>query len=149
MHRSTTRLGALAVTLGLVVAGSSAVATADMGHETTHPATKGMSVKARVVVDKMKGYNLFVTTKAFRWAPERVNTMHRPGEGHAHVYVDGVKLTRIYSGAFYLGELKPGRRVVKVTLNGNDHGDYVRGGKVVASTVTVTVPAKPAMGGMR
>lgn len=109
-----------------------------------HEAPKSMSVKVRVVPDEVKGYNLFLTTKGFRWAPENVNTKHRKGEGHAHLYVDDVKTTRLYGPAYYLGELAPGTHVIRVTLNGNDHGDYVRGTKIVEAETEVTVPDTPA-----
>lgn len=131
----------------VLIAGAIALpALADGDHPTTmdapasHAAPAGMSVKATIKPDMMKGHNLFVTTKGFRFAPQHASSKHIEGEGHAHIYVDGKKLTRLYGNAFYLGDLAPGTRKVKITLNGNDHGDYVRGGKAVASTVTVKVP---------
>ena len=41
----------------------------------------------RVVRDAASGWNLHIVTTNFRFAPERANAPHRPGEGHAHVYV--------------------------------------------------------------
>lgn len=111
-----------------------------MNHATTHKAPKGMSVRISVAKDPMKGYNLQVRTRAFRWAPQHASQRHRSSEGHAHLYVDGEKITRLYGAWYYLGDLKPGKRVVKVTLNGNDHGDYMKSGKPVAASTTVTVP---------
>lgn len=99
-----------------------------------------MTVRLSVAKDAMKGWNLNVRTRAFRWAPEHASMAHRRGEGHAPLYVDGVKLTRIYGPWHYVGALTPGKHVVGVTLNGNDHGDYVRAGKPLAASTTVTVP---------
>ncbi len=108
---------------------------------TTHPAKKGMSVRVKASKDRMMGWNLQVRTRAFRWAPGRASSAHRAGEGHAHLFVDGKKVTRLYGPWFFLGELSPGRHKVKVTLNGNDHSDYVRAGKPIAATAVVTVPS--------
>ncbi len=139
-RRMTCALAALALTLPLAVTS----AVADTGHgmtPATHPAGSSMSVKIAVTKDPMSGFNLRVKTRGFRWAPNHASTMHRSGEGHAHLYIDGKKITRLYGAWHYLGTLTAGKHVVKVTLNGNDHGDYVRGGKPIAASATVTVPA--------
>ena len=140
-RRISCAVTALALTLSL--AATPALADGDHGTMTpaTHQANKGMSVRIQVTKDPMKGWNLQVRTRAFRWAPQRASSMHRSGEGHAHLYIDGVKITRLYGPWFYLRDLAPGRHQIKVTLNGNDHGDYVRNGKPVASTAVVTAPA--------
>ena len=134
-----------AIATVVVAATLPAAAIADEGMavpESTHVAKKAMRVTANVTKDPMKGYNLSLRTKGFRWAPQRAGMAFRNGEGHAHLYVDGTKVTRLYGPWFYLGALAAGSHVVKVTLNGNDHGDYVnRDGKHVESVVQVTVPA--------
>lgn len=159
---STRRLAAACAILGLGAAGTT---TAALAHGTeshtdgpapmTHsdaprkaPAKMAL-VALAVTPDPMKGHNLVLRTRAFRFAPERASTAHRAGEGHAHLYVDGVKRTRLYGPAYYLGDLTPGRHVVRVTLNANDHRDFWRGGKPLAREVVVEVPQPapaPAMG---
>lgn len=137
----------LAAATVLVAAAVPAPALADSDHAmpmpgSTHVAKKTMKVKAGVAKDTMKGYNLRLVTRGFRWAPQRAGMAFRNGEGHAHLYVDGTKVTRLYGPWFYLGTLAAGTHTIKVTLNGNDHGDYVdRNGKAVESIVQVTVPA--------
>ncbi len=142
-------------TLGLLPGGG-AIALADTGHPGTAPThsaaprnapAKMRLVSIKVTPDAMKGHNLIVRTRAFRFAPEHASGTHVAGEGHAHLYVDGVKQTRLYGPAFYLGDLKPGRHTIRVTLNANDHRDYRRGGKALAAQATVTVPAAKPMGG--
>lgn len=116
--------------------------TADTMHGTEHhDAPKGMKVSIKLKKDKKAGYNLFVRTKNFRWAPEHASGRHRNGEGHAHLMVDGKKLTRLYGSAFYL-TLDRGRHKVTVSLNGNDHAPYMRGDKEIADSVTVTANGK-------
>ncbi|HYF27402.1 MAG TPA: hypothetical protein VD931_16780, partial [Baekduia sp.] len=104
-----------------------------------HPAPAGMRVALHVTADRMAGHNLHVTTKGFRWAPQRASGAHRAGEGHAHLYVDGKKQARLYGAWYHLGDLAKGRHTIRVTLNGNDHGDYVRDGRAVGASRTVTV----------
>ena len=157
---SARRLAAACAILGLAASAATTAATADQGHGTTPPggttmtpstaprtAPAGMKfLSLRVTPDAMKGHNLIVRTRAFRFAPQRASTAHRTGEGHAHLYIDGVKKTRLYGSGYYLGDLTPGRHVVRVSLNANDHRDYWRGGKPLAREVVVEVPQPAAMG---
>ena len=52
---------------------------------------------------------------------------HVHGEGHAHVYLNGLKLQRLYGRSFELGALPTGRFELKVSLNANDHRPYLDG----------------------
>jgi hypothetical protein len=89
---------------------------------------------------KNKGWNLRIETDNFRFAPEHASGEHVPGEGHGHLYVDGEKVTRLYGEWHFLGTLSPGRHTIRVTLNSNDHNDYVSNGEVIAAETTVDVP---------
>lgn len=99
-----------------------------------------MRVRIAVTKDAKMGYNLRVITRGFTWAPQHASGKHIAGEGHAHLYIDGQKITRLYGEWYYLGNLAPGRHSVKVALNGNDHSDYKHGDKVVQAIATVIVP---------
>lgn len=106
---------------------------------TDHPAPARMSVAVSVTKDAKMGHNLQVRTNQFRWAPWNASKPHIQGQGHAHLFVDGKKITRLYSPWYYLGTLDAGRHVVKVTLNGNDHGDYVRDEKPIMAQAVLNV----------
>ena len=93
----------------------------------------------RVAKDAASGWNLHVVTTGFRFAPESVNGPHRPGEGHAHVYVDGKKVARIYGPRFHLGVLPPGEVTLSVTLNANDHSALAIAGRPLKAEKTITV----------
>ncbi len=146
MRKKISKVAALAVFV--VALAVPTLGSADGMHGTmdTTRAKKGMSVKLKAKPDAMAGYNLRVKTKKFTWAPKRVNRKHRKWEGHAHLYIDEKKITRLYGPHFYLGKyylnpLTPGEHEVEVTLNANDHSDYVRkGGKLIADSATITVP---------
>lgn len=71
--------------------------------------------------DKMSGYNINITTKDFRFAPANVNASHIPGQGHAHLYVNGEKFARLYGPDFHLPPLAVPITTIRVTLNANGH----------------------------
>jgi hypothetical protein len=85
---------------------------------------------------------LQVKTTNFAFAPERINTKGIASEGHAHLYIDGKKVTRLYGPWYYLGNLSPGQRTVTVTLNANGHEDLIYGGKPIQATQMIQVPGK-------
>ena len=78
-------------------------------------------------------FNLHMTVQNFRLAPENVNGPHLSGEGHAHLYADGVKLARVYSEWFHFTAPK-GSKSIEVTLNSNDHATLVAGGEPITAT---------------
>ena len=101
-------------------------------------APEGMSVSLQVIADTVSGYNLRIVTEGFRFAPESAGGAHVPGEGHAHLYVNGVK-TRVYSEWFHLDGLAPGTHEVRVTLNANDHSPYATGGVMLEDGLSLQV----------
>ena len=82
-------------------------------------------------------YNLHLTVSNFRFAPENANGSHVDGEGHAHIYVDGTKLARVYSDWFHFSAPK-GSKMLKVTLTANDHSALAVGGVPITSSVALT-----------
>ncbi|HEY9597498.1 MAG TPA: hypothetical protein V6D33_07495, partial [Cyanophyceae cyanobacterium] len=63
-----------------------------------------------------------------------------PQEGHAHLYVNGKKLTRLYGSWYYLSNLTPGSHKITVTLNTNRHENLIHNGQVIGDTETIDVP---------
>jgi hypothetical protein len=102
-------------------------------------APEGMAVELGVELEESGGANLRIATTGFSFAPENVNDEHVAGEGHAHVYVDGEKLGRVYGEWYHLDAFEPGAREITVSLNANTHAEYARDGQPVASTVVVDV----------
>lgn len=89
--------------------------------------------------DPKGGYNVQILTTNFRFAPENVSTDYVEGEGHAHIYVDGVKVNRVYGEWYHLGELREGTHEIAVNLSGNDHTELLVNGKHVEDVETVFV----------
>jgi hypothetical protein len=103
-----------------------------------HPA--GIEVPTltlEVLPDALSGYNIHIVTTNWTWTPERVNTAPVPNEGHAHLYVDGQKVARVYGPWYYLSGLSAGPHTIRVTLNANDHADYATVDGRMLDAVTV------------
>ena len=97
------------------------------------------SVKIRLEKDAhTKGaLNLFLDLKNFRFAPEEVNKTSKINEGHAHLYLNGKKLTRLYSASYFMDKLPKGNLEIRVTLNTNMHEDLSYLGKLVQDVVAL------------
>ena len=93
-----------------------------------------------VTPDQKGGWNLNLALENFQFAPQNVNQAHVAGEGHAHLYIDGHKITRLYGEWYFIDALEPGEHEVRVTLNANDHSDLVFAGEPVADTVKIVQP---------
>ena len=89
--------------------------------------------------DAKKGWNLEAKVTNFEFAPDKVNTVAEPGKGHAHLFVNGKKITRLYSSWYYLENLDRGENRIKVSLNANNHADWTSNGKLIEDTEIVQV----------
>lgn len=90
--------------------------------------------------DSMSGFNIHVTTEHYTFTPEKAGEASIQGEGHAHVYVNGIKVMRLYGPWAHIpgDAFKDGENTIQVTLNGNDHSDWVIGDKHIEATTVVT-----------
>ena len=104
---------------------------------------KPAKVTLIVKKDMMSGYNVQIRTLNFKWAPEHASMAHIAGEGHAHIYVDGVKIGRVYGQWFHLNtaslNLTSGDHTILVNLNGNDHRPYVIKGVAVEAKSLIKI----------
>ena len=99
-----------------------------------------ISVSITTTVDHHGGVDVEVMTEGWLWTPDSVDGDHVPGEGHAHIYVDGVKVDRVYGPSYHLDGLEPGEREVRVSLNSNSHEELTYDGKTVDAIAVVTIP---------
>ena len=99
-----------------------------------------VSVAITAEADADGGVDVGIATEGFRFAPESVDQTHTPGAGHAHIYVDGEKLGRVFDTPYRIDQLPPGEHEIKVSLNTNDHSDLVFNGARVEAATTVNVP---------
>ena len=102
-------------------------------------AEEAPSLAIRVTPDPMSGHNLFVETEGFAFAPQNASGANQPGEGHAHVYVNGAKIGRLYGPWLHLPDLPKGEVTVEVTLNANDHRPLAVNGAPITAREVLTV----------
>ena len=104
-----------------------------------------VSLEINAEADRNGGVHVAINTEGWRWAPEEVNGANSDGAGHAHVYADGVKLSRVYGNYYYIPALESGTREIKVSLNSNGHSELTWQGDLLESAVSVSVPEMPSM----
>ena len=86
---------------------------------------------------KLNNWNIFLNIKGLKFSPENVGKQHVDGQGHAHVFVDGVKHGRMYSNWYHLGSIDFGSKIT-VTLNSNNHKAFIKAGELVEVTHLLT-----------
>jgi hypothetical protein len=100
--------------------------------------TKAPTVALKVTKDSKAGWYVHIDTTNFSFTPAKANTADILGEGHAHLYVDGKIVSRLYGPDFHYRENFTGTKTFKVTLNGNTHADYTVNGTAVSAEQKVT-----------
>ncbi len=113
----------------------------EMMHDTPVEVAAGNAPSVAIMLkrDPMAGYNLHVMTDQFSFSPEGASLAPVPGQGHAHVYVNGKKLGRLYGEWMHIATLPKGEVTVEVTLNSNDHRPLAVGGAPISARSTLTV----------
>ena len=117
------------------------------GATTVHEIAKDVAPQATLAIkkDPTGGFNVQVVTTNFVWRPEMASMKYAPGEGHAHVYLDGRKIMRIYNEWFHLNTYQfatnPGEQLLSIEFVGNDHAPYTIQGLPVGAEQLVDVPS--------
>lgn len=85
------------------------------------------------------GWNIHISTNNFAFAPQHASGPHIPGEGHAHLFINGEKISRIYGTWHHISRETAGRGAldIRVALYTNDHNAYVVDGKPVEASAIV------------
>jgi len=117
------------------------------GAISVHEISLEVAPKASLVIkkDPTGGFNVQVKTTNFLWRPELASMQHVSGEGHAHVYLDGRKIMRIYNEWFHLNtyqfSTRSGEQLLSIEFVGNDHAPYTIQGLPVGVEEIVDVPS--------
>ena len=82
-------------------------------------------------------FNVRVQTMNFTFAPQKVDSEPTDGEGHAHLYIDGEKIARIYGEWYHLATLPEDAEMVSVTLYANNHQPLAVDGDEVSAMVMI------------
>ena len=116
------------------------------GATSVHEIEQEWAPKATLEIEKdpTGGFNVQVVTTNFIWRPEMASMKHVPGEGHAHVFLDGRKIMRIYNQWFHLNtyqfSTRAGEQLLSIEFVGNDHAPYTIQGLPVGTEQVVDVP---------
>ena len=97
------------------------------------------AITATIQKDPVGGWNLNLQTENFTFNAAAAGLENKQGEGHAHIYVNGVKLARIYGDWFHVGALPKGHNMISVTLNANDHSSLMHNGVMLEDKLMVMV----------
>lgn len=92
------------------------------------------------VVADADGWRVVVQSDEFTFTEIVGGLGHVPGYGHGHLYLNGLKLQRMYAPEARIGALPSGDHLVEVTLNTNDHRAYVVDDVPVTARASVHVP---------
>lgn len=97
------------------------------------------SIQISARKDSMSGYNIKMNVANFIFTPENVGGANVDNQGHAHVYVNGVKLGRSYTDFYHIpaDKLSTDTNEIEVTLNANDHSELVANGKHISSRLII------------
>jgi hypothetical protein len=111
----------------------------EMQHRTLEISAVGApQVAIAVEKDPMDGWNVTVMTDNFSFTPDLASSENVDHTGHAHLYVDGVKIARLYGPYFHIPDLPVGDHEISVNLSSNDHSYYLVEGDKIAARTTVT-----------
>lgn len=110
------------------------------GHMREAPAdTPAPELALEAIVDPGDGYNLRLMVENFTFSPERTGIATEAVEGHAHLYVNDVKIGRVYGAWLHLPDklLMPGDNQVRVSLNDNTHRAWTIGGEPIQAILVL------------
>ena len=97
------------------------------------------SVNLEIYEDNIDGYNLFIKLENFILTPMDVGKKNKSNSGHMHLYVNDIKIGRVYSNWFHI----PGRyfnlkeNIIRITLNSNLHDSFAINGNPIESEIKV------------
>lgn len=96
------------------------------------------SLTMAVEKDSMDGWNITLAPQNFEFTPDQAGQNGVPNTGHAHLYIDGVKVARLYGVHHHMPDLPAGQYEVVVTLSSNDHAYYTLDGERIEARATIT-----------
>jgi len=117
-----------------------------MDHSLSNGIRAGDSPRVSLTVTEdvtLEGGRFSVEVENFRFVRKADDAPHVQNEGHAHIYLNGLKLGRLYDSEFTLGAVAPGDYDLTVSLNANTHQPYVHKGEIVHDTLSFAVAERP------
>ncbi len=100
--------------------------------------------------DAMDGFNLILKTAHYQFIPPGISTIERGDQslhGHAHLYINGKKISRIYSPYVHIPEKYLDKKInqLTLTLNSDRHGVWTKDKKQILATLFINPNQEPAV----
>ena len=87
-----------------------------------------------------EGFDIAINVENFNLILVGDTAAHVANEGHGHIYLNGLKLGRLYEETFSIGALASGAYTLTVALNTNDHRPYVFDNEAIAAHFEFNIP---------
>lgn len=87
-----------------------------------------------------EGFDVSLETENFTFLKPDDGAPHVSGEGHGHVYLNGLKLGRAYADVFKVGALPSGSYTLTIGLFANSHQPYFDGETPVSESFVFDIP---------
>lgn len=114
--------------------------TDDAGHRLRQvDAEKAPAIELSARPDSEDGWNLRLDVSSFRFTPDSVGGSALPRTGHAHLYLDGNKVARVYGEWFHLpaADVPDGPHDLTARLYADDHTAWAVDGEPVEASTTI------------
>jgi len=97
------------------------------------------TIALEAMEDTKDGFNLHLMTQNFEFTPAMTGHEGDGVAGHAHLYVNGTKIGRVYGNWVHVPAklLGNGSNEIRVTLNDNMHSEWAVAGEPVAAVIEV------------
>ena len=97
------------------------------------------SIALDMIQQRNGTWEVVLETTDFTFDPDTPEPVHQAGHGHAHLYINGLKVLRMHEGRAVIGALPQGNHLVRVALNTNDHRPYVDDAGPIEARMQITV----------
>ena len=118
-----------------------------MTHELRDVEGEVPEIDLTILGDANNGFDAQVIVSNFVFAPQNVNGEDVAGEGHAHIYINGEKKSRVYGEWYNIGKLPVGSHEVEIRLSSNDHHELALEGEVIKKNTVIVVREDELAGG--
>ncbi len=98
------------------------------------------TLNLEIFKDSIDGYNLYIKLNNFKLTPRQINKNNEPDVGYLNLYINDIKVARIYSNWAHLPKryFNFNENIIKVTLNTNMHGNIHLNGKAIQANIIIT-----------
>ena len=83
--------------------------------------------------------NLNFAVEDLELVPINPPSEHELGQGHLHLYVDGVSVAMLHESSYVITDLTKGQHNFRVAISTNDHREYHVDGKTISDSISIEI----------